>query len=81
MPEIVFLTILRRVLEPHGYANGGLALAGLPGFDFLAPGSAAAFLSVVAVDAWRTTPVVFLILLGALAAIPLTQLAREREIA
>ena len=70
LPEIVFLTILRRVLEPHGYANGGFALAGLPGFDFLAPGSMSAFFSVVIVDAWRTTPVVFLILLGALAAIP-----------
>lgn len=70
LPEIVFLTIVRALLGPRGYANGALAAAGLPPVPFLAPGTAAATLTVIAVDAWRTTPVVFLIVLGALAALP-----------
>jgi ABC-type sugar transport system permease subunit len=70
LPEIVFLTIVRRMLEPRGYLNGALLAAGLPGWDWLAPGSASAYLAVIAVDAWRTTPIVFLLLLAALAAIP-----------
>lgn len=70
LPEIVFLTILRSVLAPRGYANGLLAALGLPALGFLAPGSPLAVASVIVVDAWRTTPVVFLIVLGALAAIP-----------
>jgi ABC-type sugar transport system permease subunit len=70
LPEIVFLTAVRSALAPRGYANGALAAVGAPAVDFLAPGSASAFASVIAVDAWRTTPVAFLILLGALAAMP-----------
>jgi ABC-type sugar transport system permease subunit len=70
LPEIVFLTILRSALTERGYANGALAALGAPTVDFLAPGSGAAFASVIVVDAWRTTPIAFLILLGALAAIP-----------
>lgn len=70
LPEIVFLTILRSILTPRGYLSGALVAAGGGPIDVLAPGSAAAFLSVAVVDAWRTTPVVFLILLGALVAIP-----------
>lgn len=70
LPEIVFLTIVRRMLEPHGYVNGALLAAGAGPVDWLAPGSATSYLAVVAVDAWRTTPVVFLLLLAALAAIP-----------
>lgn len=70
LPEIVFLTILRNVLTPRGYLSGALtALGGAP-VDVLSPGTAASFASVAFVDAWRTTPVVFLILLGALVAIP-----------
>ena len=70
LPEIVFLTVVRALLTPRGYANGVLALAGLPPAPFLVPGTAAAWTSVIVVDAWRTTPVVFLIVLGALAALP-----------
>ena len=70
LPEIVFLTIVRALLAPRGYVNGALALAGLPPVPFLVPGTLAAWTSVVVVDAWRTTPVVFLIVLGALAALP-----------
>ena len=70
LPEIVFLTIVRAILAPRGYANGALAAVGVPPVDFLLPGRVLTYLTVVAVDAWRTTPVVFLIVLGALAAIP-----------
>ncbi|MDG2304881.1 MAG: sugar ABC transporter permease [Candidatus Binatia bacterium] len=70
LPEIVFLTILRNVLTPRGYLNGAFAMVGVAPVDLLSPGTASSFVSVAFVDAWRTTPVVFLILLGALAALP-----------
>ena len=70
LPEIVVLTIMRYIFVPRGYANAALAAAGLPTLDWLAPGSLLAWLTVVAVDAWHVTPVVFLILLAALADIP-----------
>jgi ABC-type sugar transport system permease subunit len=70
LPEIVFLTAIRSLLAERGYANAALVAAGGPPIDFLAPGSPAAVASVIVVDAWRTTPVAFLILLGALAAMP-----------
>ncbi|HJQ84062.1 MAG TPA: sugar ABC transporter permease [Candidatus Binatia bacterium] len=70
LPEIVFLTVVRYLLAPRGYANAALAAAGLGPVDWLAPGRTATWLTVVAVDAWHTTPIVFLMLLAALAAIP-----------
>jgi ABC-type sugar transport system permease subunit len=70
LPEIVFLAIMRHVFAPRGYANAALAAAGLSPVGWLLPGRAAAYLTVVAVDAWHMTPVVFLVLLAALAAIP-----------
>src|SRR5262249_60044480 len=57
-------------LGSRGYLNGALLALRAPTVDLLLPGRLAAYLTVIAVDAWRTTPVVFLILLGALAAIP-----------
>src|SRR5215470_11305782 len=70
LPEIVVLTIMRYIFAPRGYANAALAAAGLAPLDWLRPGSALAWLTVVVVDAWHVTPVVFLILLAALAGIP-----------
>jgi len=70
LPEIVFLTIVRQALAPRGYANAALAAVGGAPVDWLAPASATAYLAVIVTDAWRTTPVVFLLLLAALAAIP-----------
>lgn len=70
LPEIVFLTVVRALLAPRGYVNGALHAAGVAPVDFLLPGAAASYASVILVDAWRTTPVVFLIVLGALGAIP-----------
>jgi len=70
LPEIVVLTMMRYVFVPRGYANAALATLGLPGLDWLEPGSALAWLTIVVVDAWHVTPVVFLILLAALADVP-----------
>jgi len=70
LPEIVVLTVMRFVFAPRGYANAALLAAGVPAVDWLRPGSALAWCTVVAVDAWHVTPVVFLILLAALAGIP-----------
>lgn len=70
LPEIVVLSIMRAILAPRGYANALLAGAGLGPVDWLAPGSVAAYLSVIAVDAWHVTPVVFLMVLAARVALP-----------
>jgi ABC-type sugar transport system permease subunit len=70
LPEIVFLTIMRYVFAPHGYANAALVAAGASPLEWLLPGRALTFLTVVAVDAWHVTPIVFLMLLAALASIP-----------
>lgn len=70
LPEIVFLTIMRYVFAPRGYANAVLIGAGLSPVDWLLPGKVTAYLTVVLVDAWHVTPVVFLMLLAALSAIP-----------
>jgi multiple sugar transport system permease protein len=70
LPEIVFLTIVHHVLVPRGYANAALVALGAGPVDFLQPGHWAAYASVIVADAWRTTPVVFLVLVAGLAAIP-----------
>ncbi len=70
LPEIVFLAITRGILTPHGYMNAALASVGVGPVGFLVPGRATTYVTVVLVDAWHTTPVVFLIVLGGLAAIP-----------
>lgn len=70
LPEIVFLTVVRYVLAPRGYLNAVLAALGSGPVDWLTPGRPLAYATVVAVDAWHTTPVVFLVVLAALAAIP-----------
>lgn len=68
LPEIVFLTIMRYIFAPHGYANAALAGVGAGPIDWLIPGQPATLLTVVLVDAWHVTPVVFLMLLVALGA-------------
>lgn len=70
LPEIVVLTIMRAIFASRGYANAALLAAGVAPIDWLAPGAVAAYLTVIAVDAWRVTPVVFLLVLAARAAIP-----------
>jgi ABC-type sugar transport system permease subunit len=70
LPEIVYLTIMRYIFAPRGYANAALLAAGLGPVEWLAPGRTLTFFTVVAVDAWHVTPVAFLILLAGLAAVP-----------
>jgi multiple sugar transport system permease protein len=70
LPEIVFLTVMRYVFAPRGYANALLVTAGAGPVQWLLPGRPLTYATVVAVDAWHTTPVAFLLLLAALAAIP-----------
>jgi ABC-type sugar transport system permease subunit len=70
LPEIVFLTIMRYIFAPRGYANAALVAAGASPVGWLLPGRALTLLTVVAVDAWHVTPVVFLMLLAALTSIP-----------
>jgi ABC-type sugar transport system permease subunit len=70
VPEIVFLGIMRWIFAPRGYANAALAATGVPPVDWLLPGHPMTWCTVVAVDAWHTTPIVFLLVLAGLAAIP-----------
>jgi ABC-type sugar transport system permease subunit len=70
LPEIVFLTIMRYLFAPRGYVNAALATAGVAPVDWLLPGHWLTFATIVCVDAWHVTPVVFLMLLAALSAIP-----------
>jgi ABC-type sugar transport system permease subunit len=70
VPQIVFLTIMRYVFAPRGYANALVVALGGEPVGWLLPGRVLQLLTVVAVDAWHTTPVVFLLLLAALAALP-----------
>jgi len=48
LPEIVFLTIMRYVLAPRGYANAALGAAGLGPIDWLAPGQWLTLATIVA---------------------------------
>jgi ABC-type sugar transport system permease subunit len=70
LPEIVFLTAMRYAFAPRGYVNAALVAVGMEPLQWLAPGRITTWLTVVAVDAWHVTPVVFLLLLAALTAIP-----------
>lgn len=70
LPEIVVLIVMRYVFATRGYANAALAAAGLGPVEWLIPGHPLSLLTVVLADAWHVTPVVFLILLAGLTAIP-----------
>ena len=68
VPEIVYLLTMKLIFREHGYLNslalGAGVLDHLPGW--LTPGTALLFVVMVLVDAWRVTPLVFLIVLSAL---------------
>ncbi len=70
LPEIVYLLTMKLVFREHGYLNSILAAFGAHPVGWLSPGTPLAFFVVVAVDAWRVTPIVFLIVLSALEQIP-----------
>jgi ABC-type sugar transport system permease subunit len=62
--------MMRYLFAPRGYANAALLAAGASPVEWLLPGRALTFFTVVAADAWHVTPVVFLMLLAALSGIP-----------
>jgi len=70
VPEIVFLTIMRFIFAEHGYLNSGLLGIGLPQINWLSPGSWLSLVVIGLADAWRVTPIVFLILLSGIESIP-----------
>jgi ABC-type sugar transport system permease subunit len=70
LPEIVVLIVMRYVFASRGYANAALQTAGVGPVEWLTPGHPTTLLTVVLVDAWHVTPVVFLLLLAGLTAIP-----------
>jgi ABC-type sugar transport system permease subunit len=70
LPEIVLLSAARYIFMPHGYLDGVLLAADLPALPWLIPGRALCLLTVTIVDAWHITPVVMLIIIGGLQAIP-----------
>jgi ABC-type sugar transport system permease subunit len=70
LPEIVVLIVMRYVFASRGYANAALEAAGVGPVEWLTPGHPLSLLTVVLADAWHVTPVVFLMLLAGLTAIP-----------
>ena len=68
VPEIVYLLTMKLLFRQHGYLNSLAVSTGvldhLPGW--LTPGTGLLFGVMVLVDAWRVTPLVFLIVLSAL---------------
>jgi multiple sugar transport system permease protein len=76
VPEIVYLLTMKLVLRQHGYLNS--MLFNLGGSEWTVawfqPGSALMVLIIILVDAWRVTPVVFLIVLMALEQLPISYL-------
>lgn len=72
VPEIVYLLTMKLVFRQHGYLNSLLATLGGEGaiVGWLEPGSALMVIVVILVDAWRVTPIVFLIVLTALEQLP-----------
>jgi len=70
IPEIVILTLARYIFMPRGYLNGAIAMTGMHALPWLSPRSSLAMLTVIFVDAWHVTPVVMLMLMAGLQAIP-----------
>jgi ABC-type sugar transport system permease subunit len=80
VPEIVYLLTMKLVFRQHGYLNSLLLTIG--GQDsvvgWLQPESALLTVVVILVDAWRVTPIVFLIVLAALEQMPETYIEASR---
>ena len=72
VPEIVYLLTMKLVFRQHGYLNSLLYSFGGQNavVGWLNPGSPLAVLVLIAVDAWRVTPLIFLIVLAALEQMP-----------
>ncbi|NOZ57128.1 MAG: sugar ABC transporter permease [Calditrichaeota bacterium] len=80
LPEIVYLLTMKLVFRQHGYLNSLIvSLAGNnAAIGWLSPGSPLAVAVLIAVDAWRVTPLVFLIVLAALEQMPESYLDAAR---
>jgi ABC-type sugar transport system permease subunit len=67
-PEIVYLFTMKLLFREHGYINSALLGSGVTSgtVGWLDPGSGLVLTVVMLVDAWRVTPLVFLIVLAAL---------------
>ncbi len=72
LPEIVYLLTMKLVFRQHGYLNSLLyTFAGQNAtVGWLSPGSALSVVVLIFVDAWRVTPLIFLIVLAALEQLP-----------
>ncbi|RKZ33242.1 hypothetical protein DRQ33_04580 [bacterium] len=72
VPQIVYLLTMKLVFRQHGYLNS--LLYNLGGADWIVnwfrPGSILSMIVIIFVDAWRVTPIVFLIVLAALEQMP-----------
>lgn len=72
VPEIVYLLTMKLVFRQHGYLNSLLFNFGgdTSTVGWLQPGSIWMVLIIICIDAWRVTPIVFLIILMALEQLP-----------
>ncbi|MGB2957908.1 MAG: sugar ABC transporter permease [Bacteroidota bacterium] len=68
LPEIVYLLTMKLLFRQHGYLNSALIASGVSSgtVGWLDPGGSLVLVVVMLVDAWRVTPLVFLIVLAAL---------------
>ncbi len=72
VPEIVYVLTMKLVFREHGYLNSLLfSVAGSSGIvGWFRPGHVLTTVMIILIDAWRVTPVVFLIVLVALEQLP-----------
>ena len=72
VPEIVYILTMKLVFREHGYLNSLLfSVAGGAGLvNWFQPGHVLTLVMIILIDAWRVTPVVFLIVLVALEQLP-----------
>ncbi len=71
VPEIVYLLTMKLLFRDHGYFNSLLFSAmGLHPVHWFQPGSVLLPFMIIVIDAWRVTPLIFLIVLVALEQLP-----------
>lgn len=79
LPEIVYLLTTKLLFRPHGYVNSLLVSLGWSApVGWLQPGSLLMPVMIVLIDAWRVTPLVFLIVLAALDQMPRSYIEAAR---
>lgn len=72
VPEIVYILTMKLVFREHGYLNSLLfsLTGGVNLINWFQPGRVLTLVMIILIDAWRVTPVVFLIVLVALEQLP-----------